>query len=158
MLTFNHSGLLVPDTKIKSSIQELENEFVKKIPSSKRKEIFQAYVKYNEDFKKVCNLDELHQWINGSYVTKKNNPGDIDLVTFLDHDIVRELGIKLDDFKYPNSEIIYGVDAYIVEVYPEDHINRFIYISDKAYWMDRFTKTRRVRGNRLSKGFLEINL
>ena len=156
MLTFNHSGLLVPDNKINSTIQELENEFVLKLPTTKRKEIFDAYIKYNEDFKKVCNLDELHQWVNGSYVTKKNNPGDIDLVTFIDYDIIQKLGSKLDDFKYPNSEIIYGVDAYIVEVYPETHKDRFRYISDKAYWMDRFTKTRRFRGNRLSKGFLEI--
>ena len=156
MLTFNQSGLLVPDNKITSTIQELENEFVLKIASVKRREIFEAYVKYNEDFKKVCNLDELHQWINGSYVTQKNNPGDIDLVTFLDYKIVTKLGSKLDAFKYPNSEIIYGVDAYIIEVYPQNHINNFRYVSDRAYWLDRFTKTRRIRGNRLSKGFLEI--
>lgn len=158
MLNFNHSGLLVPDNKITSTIEELENEFVIKIPSPKRKEIFEAYVKYNEDFKKVCKLDKLHQWINGSYVTKTINPGDIDLLTFLNHDIISQLGSKLDNFKYPNSEIIYGVDAYIIEVFPENHINRFRYISDKAYWMDRFTKTRRIRGNRLSKGFLEIKI
>jgi hypothetical protein len=93
---------------------------------------------------------------NVYYVSKKNNPGDIDLVTFLDFDVIQKLGSKLDNFKYPNSEIIYGVDAYIVEVYPETHRDRFRYVSDKAYWMDRFTKTRRIRGNRLSKGFLEI--
>lgn len=156
MLTFNHSGLLVPDNKIASTIQELKEEFVTKIPSSKRKEIFDAYVKYNEDFKKVCNLEELHQWVNGSYVTKKSNPGDIDFVTFLDHTIVSQLGFKLDNFKYPNSELIYGVDAYIIEVYPENHKNNFRYLTDKAYWLHRFTKTRRIRGNRLSKGFLEI--
>ncbi|KAF2514633.1 DUF6932 family protein [Flavobacterium foetidum] len=156
MLTFNNSGLLVPDYKIASTILEFENEFVKKIPSIRRKEIFEAYVKYNDDFKKVCNLDVLHQWINGSFVSKKINPGDIDLVTFLDYSIVLELGSRLDDFIFPHSEEIYGVDAYIIEVYPENHANNFRYISDKAYWLDRFTKTRRIRGNRLSKGFLEI--
>lgn len=156
MLTFNHSGLLVPDNKINSTFQELENEFVTKITSAKRKEIFESYVKYIEDFKKLCNLEELHQWVNGSFVTKKHNPGDIDLVTFLDYKIVELLGSKLNDFIYPNSEIIYGVDAYIVEVYPVNHANNIRYISDKAYWMDRFTKTRRIRGNRHAKGFLEI--
>ncbi|MFB9077731.1 DUF6932 family protein [Flavobacterium procerum] len=156
MLTFNNSGLLVPNHKIASTVQEFKNEFVTKIPTIQRKEIFEAYVKYNQDFKKVCNLDILHQWINGSFVTKKTNPGDIDLVTFLDYNIVLELGSKLNDFIFPNSEKIYGVDAYIIEVYPENHNNNFRYISDKAYWLDRFTKTRRIRGNRLSKGFLEI--
>lgn len=156
MLTFNHSGLLVPDNKIASTIQELENEFVSKIASIKRREIFEAYVKYNEDFKKVCNLDKLHQWIDGSYVTQKINPGDIDLLTFVDNSIVSQLGSKLDDFVYPKSELLYGVDAYIIEVYPENHPNNFRYRGDVAYWLDRFTKTRRIRGNKLSKGFLEI--
>ena len=60
-------------------------------------------LKYNEDFKKVCNLEVLLQWINGSFVTKINNPGDIDLITFLDFETITKLGSKLDNFKYPNS-------------------------------------------------------
>ena len=64
---------------------------------------------------------------------------------------------ELNNFKYPNSESIYGVDAYIIEEYPEDHKLRFKYLADMAYWIDRFTKTRRNKtGNKLSKGFLEI--
>lgn len=156
MLIFNTSGLLVPDHIILSTIQEFEQEFVTNIATAKRKALFNSYVKYNEDFKKVCKLEELHQWIDGSYVTKKENPGDFDLVTFLDVDISRDLGTKLNAFTYPDSELIYGVDAYIVEVYPEHHKERFRYLSDKAYWIDRFTKTRRIQGNRLAKGFLEI--
>lgn len=156
MLIFNRSGLLVPDNKINSTVQELKNEFVLNIPSIKREEIFETYVKYNEDFKKVCKLEKLHQWVNGSFVTKKTNPGDIDLVTFLDSKIIQQLGSKLDIFKYPYSESIYGVDAYIIEVYPENHKHRFRFISDRAYWLNRFTKTRRIRGNKLSKGFLEV--
>ena len=66
MLMFNQSGLLVPDNKINSTIEELEKEFVTNIPTIKRKEIFESFLKYNEDFKKVCNLEVLLQWINGS--------------------------------------------------------------------------------------------
>lgn len=71
MLTFNHSGLLVPDNKIINTALELENEFVSKLPGFRRREIFDSYVKYNDDFKNVCDLNELHQWVNGSFVTKK---------------------------------------------------------------------------------------
>ncbi|MEW4925341.1 hypothetical protein [Algibacter sp. 2305UL17-15] len=78
------------------------------------------------------------------------------MVTFLDYKTIEQLGSKLDDFKFPNSEMIYGVDAYVIEVYPENHEFRYRYVSDRAYWVDRFTKTRRIRGNRLAKGFLEI--
>ncbi len=156
MLVFNQSGLLVPDTLIPSSLQQLQEEFVFKIPTARRKSIFENFTKYNEDFKKVCNLNELQQGINGSYVSKKTNPGDIDVLTFLDHRLVKQLGNLLDEFRFPYSELKYGVDAYIIEVYPEDHNDNFRYVSDRAYWFDRFTKTRRIRGNRLSKGFIEI--
>lgn len=156
MFIFNNSGLLVPDKKITCSFQDFEKEFVLNIPTKKRKEIFGFYVKYNNSLKKICYLPELHQWINGSFVTKKQNPGDIDLVTFLDFKLVKNLGTKLDHFIFPNSEKIYGVDAYIVVVYPEDHQDKFIYKSDLAYWNDRFSKTRRIRGNKLAKGFIEI--
>jgi len=155
MLVFNHSGLLVPDTLIPATFQQLENEFVTNIPTDKRKTIFENYLKYTEDFKKASNVT-LHQWVNGSFISKKKNPGDIDLVTFLDFELVKKLGKQLDTFKFPGSELNYGVDAYIVEVYPDDNENIFRYRADKAYWYDRFTKTRRIRGNRLSKGFLEV--
>lgn len=56
MLIFNSSGLLVPDNKTTSSLEELETEFVKNIPTPKRKEIFEAYKNYSGQFKKVCNL------------------------------------------------------------------------------------------------------
>jgi hypothetical protein len=78
------------------------------------------------------------------------------MITFLDYKLVEKAGDLLNDFKFPDSELKYGVDAYIVEVYPEDHPDNFRYVSDRAYWYDRFTKTRRIRGNRLAKGFIEI--
>lgn len=156
MLVFNHSGLLVPDTLISSTKEEFEKEFVFNISTKKRVELYTNFVNYNSKLKSELGLSIIHQWINGSFVSKKSTPGDIDLVTFLDYQIVQKLGEKLNKFKFPFSEEIFGVDAYFVEVYPENHIDWFKYISDKAYWHDRFTKTRRIRGNKLSKGFLEI--
>lgn len=54
MLIFNSSGLLVLDPIIVSTIQEFEQEFVSNISTVKRRALFNSYVKYNEDFKKVC--------------------------------------------------------------------------------------------------------
>ncbi len=157
MLSFSQSGLLVPDSKINTTLEEFEQEFVSNIYSGKRQDIFNKYKYYSTDLKEKFGINELTQWIDGSFVTKANNPGDIDLVTFLGHELVETNISLLDNFVYPNSEKIYGVDAYIVLKYPEHHKNRYLYISDMAYWTNRFTKTRRVRGNRLLKGFLEIN-
>ncbi len=157
MLTFNHSGFLVPDNAIISNLNEFEDEFVSKIASTKRKTLFDLYLKYSSDLKNICDADILQQWINGSYVSKKVNPGDIDLVTFLDYRLVNILGDKLKDFTFPQSEGIYGVDAYIVIMYPQNHKEYSKYVSDRLYWMDRFTKTRRIRGNKHAKGFLELS-
>lgn len=115
MLTFNNSGLLVPDNRIGSNLKEIESVFVTDIASKKRIELFEKLGTYNNQLKNKCELSEFHQWIDGSFVTKKRNPGDIDLITFINSEKLEQIGNKIDDFKYPNSENKFGVDAYIVE-------------------------------------------
>lgn len=157
MLVFNPSGLLIPDNIIISDLAELKKEFVEGIPSAKRMDIFNRFLKYNEDLQKVLGFCGFVQWIDGSFVTKKVNPGDIDLVTFIESEKIVKVGNSIDPFRFPKSESIYGVDAYIIEVYPSDGPDYFKTVSDRAYWTDRFSKTRRDRhGNKLKKGFLEI--
>jgi len=90
---------------------------------------------------------------------KKSEPGDIDLVAFIDFAIIEALGDSLTNYKYPASAAIFGVDAYIVKIYPKNHKYYSLYIGDQSYWMDHFSKTRRNRvRNKLQKGFLEIKL
>ncbi len=157
MLKFNTKGLLIPNTNIVSDITELEEIFVNGIISYTRGDLFNKYISYSKALKELCNNEELIQWIDGSFATKKPNPNDIDLVTFVEFSVVDELGDRLADFKYPASKSTFGVDAYIIRVYPPAHKRYTPYQLDKAYWMDHFAKTRRNRiGNKLPKGFLEI--
>lgn len=101
-------------------------------------------------------MQQLHQWINGSYVSKARNPGDIDMVTFIPNDLILKIGSGIERFVYPKSEKDFGVDAYIVEEYVSGHVDYNNYLADRAYWIDRFTKTRRIRGNKLAKGFINL--
>jgi hypothetical protein len=157
MLKFNAFGLLTPPENISSDIAELEEVFVTGIETLKRRELFSNYIRYTNELKSRCGDHELTQWIDGSFVMKKPEPGDIDLVTFIDFSIAEKLSDDLKDFKHPLSEIVFGVDAYLVKKYPPDHRLHKLFISDSAYWMEHFSKTRRNRiGNKLSKGFLEI--
>ncbi|MDB5090215.1 MAG: hypothetical protein JWR09_4209 [Mucilaginibacter sp.] len=159
MLKFNPNGLLIPDTNIKSDVNELEDVFVKDINTSKRIELFNNYAIYSRSLKELCNNSNLIQWIDGSFVTQKSEPNDIDIVTFIDFEIVDELNDKLINYKCPASKNLFGVDAYLVKLYPKDHKYYPICQADWAYWMDHFNKTRRNRiGNKLQKGFLEINM
>ena len=110
-------------------------------------------MQYTNELKKRC-ADVLTQWIDGSFVTKKQEPGDIDLVTFIDFSVAEKLGDDLKDFKYPLSEIVFVVDAYLVKIYPPGHQLHQLYVSDSAYWLHHFTQTRRNRiGNKQHKGF-----
>ncbi len=159
MLNFNSNGLLVPDNNIQSNISELESVFVIGIQSINRKQLFDQYMTYSTTLKKLANGDIFIQWIDGSFTTQKAEPADIDLVTFLDYSVIDGLGDKLTDFKYPASQNIYGVDAYIVKSYPQSHKFYSAFEADRAYWLNHFSKARRNRiGNKLPKGFLEIKM
>ena len=158
MLNFDTRGNLKPYEPINSSIEEFKEYFVNGIPSKTREDNFNKYKRYSDDLKALLNGMPLKQWINGSFVSKKSNPKDIDLATFLNHSTINILGSKLADFKPDRSWIVYGVDAYIIEVYPEDS-NLFKYTkSDIAEWLHLFSHTRRNRnGLNFMKGFIEIN-
>ena len=157
MLTFNSRGLLVPNLSIQSDVSELEAEFVTRLGSEKRKQLFDNYLVYSTQLKQRVGNSTLLQWIDGSFVTKKMEPSDLDMVTFIDYHIAEKHGKDLENFKYPNSLANFGVDAYLVVVYPRKHSNYPLYIGDRAYWMDAFDKTKRNRnGIKHPKGFIEI--
>lgn len=154
MLQFNQSGYLVPNNPIRSNIDELEEYFVINYSSVNRSTLFAEYLRYTKDLKALCENAVLHQWINGSFVTRnKPRPNDIDMVTFIDTTIFQKLGSELKPFMYPNSKNNYpGVDAYVLED------NSKMTKHDKAYWHQQFDTTRRNKrtGKILPKGFLEI--
>jgi len=153
MLNFDSRGYLKPNKNLASSSKELFDEFVKKIQNAQRQQLYDNYIQYSNDLKKACGGIELTQWVDGSFVTKKNIPNDIDVVTFIDFNI----SCDLSKFVYPESIEKYNVDGYIVIVYPRKHPKIALYMGDWGYWMDRFDKTRRNRArNRYPKGFLEV--
>jgi hypothetical protein len=79
-LKFDANGNLLPHTHIFLDINEIEFNLVNSIPSSlTRKIIFDGYKKYCRDISAVIKF-EIEQWIDGSFITNKVNPNDIDLV------------------------------------------------------------------------------
>lgn len=157
MLEFNLRGFLTPGSIIRSNIDEFKEHFVAASAESFRKNLFDQYTNYTKDLKVLCDDSKLVQWIDGSFVTKKPNPSDIDLVTFINLDIFETKEKELKRFIYPSSLTNYGVDGYLVIVYPENHRHYSIYESDRAYWINQFDKTKPTRRHRrMPKGFLEI--
>ena len=157
MIKFNSKGLLVPNTITRITIDEFYDCFVDSINSNTRSVIYENYIRYSEDLKLLLGGRPLCQWIDGSYVTRKINPKDIDLITFVDYKMIEEHGNELIKFGAMGSFLNEGVDAYLLEEYPSNHEKYSYFNSDKAYWIDRFDKTRRDRsGRKHPKGFLEI--
>ena len=77
---------------------------------------------------------DFYQWIDGSFVTNKKTPNDIDVVTIISH-LDYENNKKLLEQKYASSgaRLNYNVDAYIVVNYPESHKKAFFTKSDLLY-------------------------
>jgi hypothetical protein len=157
MIKFDSKGLLTPNTNIVASVAELKTHFVDGIESATRNYNFEKYITYSDALKKLLGGQPMSQWINGSFVTKIKNPKDIDLVTFVDFELREKFQKELRDFEAKGANEIYGVDAYILTVFPEDHAKAFLFQSDRAYWIERFSKTKRDNsGKKNPKGFLEI--
>lgn len=99
-------------------LETIEQAFVQNLKSGNREELFQKYISYSEQLKSGLGNVRLLQWIDGSFATKKPEPRDFDLVTFIDYDTAKRHNKDLKDFKYPNSLSIFGIDGYIVLEYP----------------------------------------
>lgn len=156
-LVFDERGNLKPYRAIEIDLKTFESVFA---TTELRKELYDKYLNYLLDLKKVIGQEtHFYQWLNGSYVTKKEKPQDIDLVTFVDLQVYEKELIKNDFLKSPYSEKIYGLDCYFVKIYPENHKRNFEFLADRAYWIDWFSKTNpKHHRNKLTfpKGYIEI--
>jgi hypothetical protein len=159
VIEFDAQGMLIPNRNIEIALSDFKFHFVDSIPSDTRNLNFEKYIRYSNELKDLLQVQALKQWINGSFVTSVKNPRDIDLVTFIDYELRLKYKHELEKFEAPSANNIYDVDAYIVTVFPENHSKAFLFESDQAYWMARFTMTRRNlrTGKKYPKGFLEIS-
>jgi len=157
MLYFDARGNLKPYKPILSSVDEMIKYFVNDIESETRKTNFENYIRYSADLRKHTGGVSLKQWIDGSFVTLKANPKDIDIVTFLDQVQMKKLGALVNDFKMEGAHHLYGIDAYIVEVYEPNSKYYSYTIGNTAYWHNFLATTKKNRaGKEYRKGFLEI--
>ena len=158
-ITFDFRGHLHPYTLNELDLADFQNHFVNNFPESgTRQKIFESYMDYVHDFQREI-MPSFKMWINGSYVTKKLNPRDIDFVVFIPHDIYSTHQQLIESkYKTVGAANFFSVDAYTVEVFSENHSNFAFTQSDTAYWRSWFGETARNRNNqRFQKGFVEIN-
>lgn len=97
-LNFNEEGCLTPGIHL-LSLSDVEDVFCLD-KSQKRKEIFENYKIHLSEIKKTgcC----INHWIDGSFVTLKENPNDIDTLTEFDGPKMDKLRLKdkIEDIIY----------------------------------------------------------
>lgn len=120
----------------------LEAYFVTAFPNSTtRKRLFENYLRYIYRFQDEV-FPIFEQWVNGSFVTQKENPNDIDLVTFLDYEAYGKRGDKVLDRFWSFSLESEGIDAYIVKGYPSTHPLHKETIEDKLTWTSLYSTSK----------------
>lgn len=150
-MNFDPNGNLFPFEATEVSMETFQEMFVLKIAgSTTRSRLFDEYLRYAEDFKTQICPNSLHL-INGSFVTKKLNPNDIDLVVFIDYQVYELHENNIVKFK--RGGLYQCIEAFIEKAYPLGHPFRIRYESDLLYWNDLFTKDRKER----KKGYLKIH-
>jgi len=110
------------------------------------------------------------QWVDGSFVTSKLNPGDIDVVSFIHSDVLDKLDAPGRQFVVetlaagPKAKPRYRTDSYFVPVYDSTHPFFAQYESVRSYWRKWFGRGRPTAGTNGEtpdgphKGMLEIGL
>ena len=87
-VNFDKKGNLTPYKKVELNYQDFKKLFVDSFEKdSTRKGLFNIYENYTLEFRNKISLT-FTQWINGSFLTNKKNPRNIDLVSLVDYRIV----------------------------------------------------------------------
>jgi len=153
---FDQNGNL-PVGFIMPTIGEFKERFVVELGGSgTRGDIFSMYLDY---CKKMDYLEvAVKQWVDGSYITNKENPSDIDLVTHIDALKANKLTELHEDYKKlsdnTHCKSQYRCDVYVIPIYPKELSDEYrIYKKSEEYWSKWCGKDR--AGN--PKGIVEYS-
>lgn len=80
-----HTGLLPPVPQFHdATLNEVKKTFVDDFCDSQRRGmIWQAYVQHKQELLRLIGVRKREQWLDGSFTTAKEEPCDVDFVTFV---------------------------------------------------------------------------
>ena len=156
-LQFDDKGYLMPYQPIEVDLETLKSEFVDSFPySQNRRWLFENYLKFLYRFQDNI-FPWFEQWVNGSFISQKNNPKDIDVVTFLDFEVWETRGDESLDPYWTFSLEDEKIDSYLVKVYPPEHPLYNDYLAQRENWLDRYSSSRADEFDIIyPKGFVSI--
>ncbi len=157
MFNFDENGYLLPYEKIniEPDIFLIEKYFVDDFANSlTHRKLFNNYLKYIHEFRNKITKN-FTMWVNGSFISTKQNPKDIDFVVFLDYEIYEIHDKELHNF-WSFALENEGLDAYLVKIYPELHPKYYTYLESMQYW-EKIYKSKPIQNTAYQKGFLALS-
>jgi hypothetical protein len=153
-------GNLTPNEIIPMEWDDFVQHFVNdKQNSTTRQRLLSNFVVFIEQLQGTI-TPNFKIWVDGSFISTKLNPRDIDAVFLLPHDIVERKKSVLDnqifikEFKYSK-----GLDLYYLVDYPKNHKRHYLTHHTNLYWKDVYGHTRAdINEQQFSKGFIELTI
>lgn len=138
---FNENGYLTPGFH-----DWTEREILEKLvlPFSESKTRLQNYTGYLQ----LCKILKdaaipFEQWIDGSFSTSKMDPGDIDLLTVIDKDLLDALPENVQNqiaviFRGKQTKAALNCDSFLLVKVPDNHPDFNCFRQNRKYWMGEF--------------------
>lgn len=153
----NSNGLL-PVGRHTVTVDQFREHFVDAFPESKsRGRLFRRWQQHRESLTSMIAVRS--QWIDGSFVTSKADPGDIDLVSFMDGATYDGLAPGLREMVLAlvagdSTRGFWSMDSYPVFEFDAGHRAAVASASQTDYWHQWWQRSRTEDG--IVKGYLEV--
>ena len=144
MINFDVNGNIIPYEIIEVSLNIFQKKFTF---NEHRGEIFEEYLAFCDTLKSI-GVKNFYQLIDGSFITKKIFPKDIDVVTFMEADFFNNNAVKLLNLRDNFNKI----DCFFVPNYQTEEQNFFVTQFGLFEWEQLFNTDREYN----PKGILKI--
>lgn len=159
-LAFDEGANYLPPGIHRASVSEVHEVLVAGFDDpAVRQEIFDQWTELTAEIRAIVQVEK--QWLNGSFVSRKLTPGDLDLATFLDGDQLEALPEAERDrltalLSGPNVEAYPLIDSFAIVLYAPGHpVHEVGEATREAFESTFFARDSRIAPP-IEKGFVEV--
>lgn len=147
-MEFDNFGNLHPYDIIEAELNIIEELFVTSfVESMTRKTLFSDFHLFLNEIKSIVENGTL--WLDGSFITLKKNPRDIDILIFVRSEVLLEKERELTILKKKYQP---KIDSYFIELLPKNHPKYFLFEMNRKEWLFTFSTSRSFQ----NKGIIQI--
>jgi hypothetical protein len=153
---FDLAGRIAPGRHV-TDVHEVEQRLVMPFPLSiSRRSLYSGWRDRRNSIVGV--VPEINQeWMAGSFASAKRDPGDIDVVTFLEATDIEaldpaEVATLMDLLTGARAKLRFGTHGFIVTVFEPADPRHDLYLHARGYWDDWWSKDR----NGDERGYLDV--